>query len=411
MRFSFLNGFIRGNIYGLTFLATLSLSLSNVRFYTKVVAPEITIVPILKLPVLSKAPIISKIAAVDNQKKRLQAPQTMPSPQISEPFFLEVAVIQSAIKPKAKLVLDPLQSNQIRPSALHTKLFSIAPVPRDFSLKNNNELALSQLLNFSLSQHNTLTLTEKAPPEAGMKPKDTLPMPSKSVPSKFKFSTRFVPIQGKALLSIVLIDEWATPDPEYFLTTGLPLTIALHGESQAAKSKMRLYRGAGYEVLAQAKFPQRSSLQDIENKISKYYELMPEMMGFWDRNLTRPQKSITEISTLGTYLVDNELAYLAVQSELFLGIAKNIIRPTSGLVTVHVDKRFRGRKQVFEALDQARKVALETGEAIISVHVREDLLKILNFWLRNSIDSRIQIAPLSAILTASHNRYSDAALR
>ena len=96
MRFSFLNGFIRGNIYGLTFLATLSLSLSNVRFYTKVVAPEITIVPILKLPVLSKAPIISKIAAVDNQKKRLQAPQTMPSPQISEPFFLEVAVIQSA---------------------------------------------------------------------------------------------------------------------------------------------------------------------------------------------------------------------------------------------------------------------------------------------------------------------------
>jgi len=43
--------------------------------------------------------------------------------------------------------------------------------------------------------------------------------------------------------------------------------------------------------------------------------------------------------------------------------------------------------------------------------VREDLLEILNFWLRNSIDSRIQIAPLSAILTASHNRYSDAALQ
>jgi hypothetical protein len=375
------------------------------------VAPEITIVPILKLPVLSKAPIISKIAAVDNQKKRLQAPQTMPSPQISEPFFLEVAVIQSAIKPKAKLVLDPLQSNQIRPSALHTKLFSIAPVPRDFSLKNNNELALSQLLNFSLSQHNTLTLTEKAPPEAGMKPKDTLPMPSKSVPSKFKFSTKFAPIQNKALLSIVLIDEWATPDPDYLLTTGLPLTIALHGESQAAKSKMRLYRGAGYEVLAQAKFPQRSSLQDIENQISKYYKLLPEMMGFWDKNLIWPQKDITEISKLGTYLADKELAYLAVQSELFIGVEKNIIRPGSGLVTVNIDKRFRDQEQIFEALDQARNVALETGEAIICVHVREDLLKILNFWLRNSIDNRVQIAPLSATLTASHNRYSDAVLR
>ena len=78
---------------------------------------------------------------------------------------------------------------------------------------------------------------------------------------------------------------------------------------------------------------------------------------------------------------------------------------------MNIDKRFRDQEQIFEALDQARNVALETGEAIICVHVREDLLKILNFWLRNSIDNRVQIAPLSATLTASHNRYSDAVLR
>ena len=404
MRFSFLNGFIRGNIYGLTFLVTLSLS--NGWFYTKVVAPESMVAPILKLPELTKAPTISKIAAVGNKKSRPQALQTMPSPQIPEIFVLEIDVTQSPIKPKAELVLDPLQRNQIRRSALHTKLFSIAPVPRDFSLEINNKLALSQMLNISPSQYETLKLIEKTTPDAEIKSKDT-----SSVPSKFKFSTKFVPSQDKALLSIVLIDEWAAPDPEYFLTTGLPLTIALHGESQAAKSKMRLYRGAGYEVLAQAKFPQRSSLQDLENKISKYREFLPEMMGFWDKNLIWPQKDITEISKLGTYLADKELAYLAVQSELFIGIEKNIIRPGSGLVTVNIDKRFRDQEQIFEALDQARNVALETGEAIICVHVREDLLEILNFWLRNSIDSRIQIAPLSAILTASHNRYSDAALQ
>ena len=404
MRFSFLNGFIRGNIYGLTFLVTLSLS--NGWFYTKVVAPESMVAPILKLPELTKAPIISKIAAVGNKKPRPQALKTMPYPQIPKIFVLEISVTQSPIKPKAELVLDPLQRNQIKPRALHTKLFSIAPVPRDFSLEIKNKLALSQMLNISPSQYETLKLIEKTTPDAKIKPKDT-----SSVPSKFKFSTKFVPSQDKALLSIVLIDEWAAPDPEYFLTTGLPLTIALHGESQAAKSKMRLYRGAGYEVLAQAKFPQRSSLQDLENKISKYREFLPEMMGFWDKNLTWPQKGITEISTLGTYLVDNELAYLAAPPELFPGSEKNVIRPASGLVTVYVDTRFKDRKQVFEVLDQARKAALETGEAIICVHVREDLLEILNFWLRNSIDSRIQIAPLSAILTASHNRYSDAALQ
>ena len=404
MRFSFLNGFIRGNIYGLTFLVTLSLS--NGWFYTKVVAPESMVAPILKLPELTKAPIISKIAAVGNKKPRPQALKTMPYPQIPKIFVLEISVTQSPIKPKAELVLDPLQRNQIRPRALHTKLFSIAPVPRDFSLEIKNKLALSQMLNISPSQYETLKLIEKTTPDAKIKPKDT-----SSVPSKFKFSTKFVPSQDKALLSIVLIDEWAAPDSEYFLTTGLPLTIALHGESQAAKSKMRLYRGAGYEVLAQAKFPQQSSLQDLENKISKYREFLPEMMGFWDKNLTWPQKGITEISTLGTYLVDNELAYLAAPPELFPGSEKSVIRPASGLVTVYVDKRFKDRKQVFEVLDQARKAALETGEAIICIHVREDLLKILKFWVRNSIDSRIQIAPLSAILTASHNRYSDAALR
>ena len=404
MRFSFLNGFIRGNIYGLTFLVTLSLS--NGWFYTKVVAPESMVAPILKLPELKKAPIISKIAAVGNKKPRPQALKTMPYPQIPKIFVLEISVTQSPIKPKAELVLDPLQRNQIKPRALHTKLFSIAPVPRDFSLEIKNKLALSQMLNISPSQYETLKLIEKTTPDAKIKPKDT-----SSVPSKFKFSTKFVPSRDKALLSIVLIDEWAAPDSEYFLTTGLPLTIALHGESQAAKSKMRLYRGAGYEVLAQAKFPQQSSLQDLENKISKYREFLPEMMGFWDKNLTWPQKGITEISTLGTYLVDNELAYLAAPPELFPGSEKSVIRPASGLVTVYVDKRFKDRKQVFEVLDQARKAALETGEAIICIHVREDLLKILKFWVRNSIDSRIQVAPLSAILTASHNRYSDAALR
>ena len=73
MRFSFLNGFIRGNIYGLTFLVTLSLSLSNGWFYTKVVAPESMVAPILRLPELTKAPTISKIATVGNKKSRPQA--------------------------------------------------------------------------------------------------------------------------------------------------------------------------------------------------------------------------------------------------------------------------------------------------------------------------------------------------
>jgi len=60
MHFCFLNGFIICNIYGLTFLVTLSLSLSNVWFYTKIVAQESMVAPILKLPEMTKAQTISK---------------------------------------------------------------------------------------------------------------------------------------------------------------------------------------------------------------------------------------------------------------------------------------------------------------------------------------------------------------
>ena len=58
MHFCFLNGFIICNIYGLTFLVTLSLS--NVWFYTKIVAQESMVAPILKLPEMTKAQTISK---------------------------------------------------------------------------------------------------------------------------------------------------------------------------------------------------------------------------------------------------------------------------------------------------------------------------------------------------------------
>jgi len=60
MRFCFFNGFIICNIYGLTFLITLSLPLSIVWFYTKIVAQESMFAPILKLPELTKAQTISK---------------------------------------------------------------------------------------------------------------------------------------------------------------------------------------------------------------------------------------------------------------------------------------------------------------------------------------------------------------
>ena len=60
MRFCFLNGFIICNIYGLAFLVTLSLSLSNRWFYTKIVAQESMVAPILKLPEMTKAQTTSK---------------------------------------------------------------------------------------------------------------------------------------------------------------------------------------------------------------------------------------------------------------------------------------------------------------------------------------------------------------
>ena len=77
-----------------------------------------------------------------------------------------------------------------------------------------------------------------------------------------------MPSQEKSLLSIVPANEWAKPNPGYVLTTGHPLAIALDGKSQAVRSKIRLYRGTGYEALAQASFSQKSRPQNIGKKFT-----------------------------------------------------------------------------------------------------------------------------------------------
>lgn len=54
-----------------------------------------------------------------------------------------------------------------------------------------------------------------------------------------------------------------------------------------------------------------------------------------------------------------------------------------------------------DQLDASGMAALETGEVIIALHLNEDTLDILQFWVRHYRIPEISIAPLSVVLLAS----------
>ncbi len=56
---------------------------------------------------------------------------------------------------------------------------------------------------------------------------------------------------------------------------------------------------------------------------------------------------------------------------------------------------------ILDQPDAAGITALETGKAIIALHLSEDALDILQFWVRHSRMPKISIAPLSVVLLPS----------
>ena len=95
-------------------------------------------------------------------------------------------------------------------------------------------------------------------------------------------------------------------------------------------------------------------------------------------------------------LITNQLGYVGQTADTVASLQNTGL--AAGQVSVYIDQDTIRVADIFEQLDAAGQSAIDTGQAIIALDLRDDTLDILLFWLRHSRGAQISIAPLSTVL-------------
>ena len=110
-------------------------------------------------------------------------------------------------------------------------------------------------------------------------------------------------------------------------------------------------------------------------------------------------QSLPTNQALRAELIANQLGYVGQRAENVTVFQESGL--PAGLVDFNIDQKMTCAADILDQLDAAGMAALETGKAIIALHLNEDTLDILQFWVRHSRLPKISIAPLSVVLLPS----------
>ena len=130
-----------------------------------------------------------------------------------------------------------------------------------------------------------------------------------------------------------------------------------------------------------------------------HLSVLSKAIGIWDAVGPRQLQSLRTNCALRTELIVNQLGYVGQRAENITVFQESGL--PAGLVDFYIDQKMIRAADILDQLDAAGMAALETGEAIIALHLNEDTLDILQFWVRHSRMPKISIAPLSAVLLPS----------
>ena len=159
---------------------------------------------------------------------------------------------------------------------------------------------------------------------------------------------------------------------------------------------MHKYRAANYKILAQLPAPDHGTAQIAFND---HLSVLYEAMGIWDAVGPRQLQSLRTSRALRAELIANQLGYVGQRAENVTVFQESGL--PAGLVDFNIDQKMTRAANILDQPDAAGITALETGKAIIALHLNEDTLDILQFWVRHSRMPKISIAPLSVVLLPS----------
>ncbi|MEM1410630.1 MAG: divergent polysaccharide deacetylase family protein [Pseudomonadota bacterium] len=207
----------------------------------------------------------------------------------------------------------------------------------------------------------------------------------------------------RPLLSIIVIDESADASRLPALASfGAPLAFAVAGDAPGASDAMAAYRAAGHEVVLLANIPDGARPGDVEVAMEAQLRAVPEAVAVLDGTFAGFRGNRGVAGQVAEIL--SETGHGLVTFSQGLNAASQIATQAGvpvGTVFRDLDDQSQGNTVIRRFLDQAAFRAGQDGQAILVARTKGETISALLIWQQQDRASRVNIAPLSALLLAN----------
>ncbi|MEM9349486.1 MAG: divergent polysaccharide deacetylase family protein [Pseudomonadota bacterium] len=207
----------------------------------------------------------------------------------------------------------------------------------------------------------------------------------------------------RPLMSIIVIDETADASRLSALASfGAPLAFAVAGDAPGASEAMAAYRAAGHEVVLLANIPDGAQPADVEVAMEAQLRAVPESVAVLDGTFAGFRGNRGVAGQVAEILA--ETGHGLVTFSQGLNAATQIATQAGvpvGTVFRDLDDQSQGNSVIRRFLDQAAFRAGQDGQAILVARTKGETISALLIWQQQDRASRVNIAPLSALLRAN----------
>ena len=216
-----------------------------------------------------------------------------------------------------------------------------------------------------------------------------------------RFAVPFENPEGKPLMSIVLIDDGASPvGLDALGSFPYPVSFAIDASWPGAAAAAREYRDAGFEVLALTNLPPGAGPRDTEVAMQGLLGAVPGAVAVIEGTGTGLQENRAAAEQLAPILLDSGHGLVLLPQGLNT-VRKLAERQGVPAATVFRDFDSKGQDAtvIRRFLDQAAfRAGQEDGGVIMLGRLRAETVSALILWGLQDRASRVALAPVSAIL-------------
>lgn len=218
-----------------------------------------------------------------------------------------------------------------------------------------------------------------------------------------QFASTVEGIEGKSLMSFVLIDSGEDGVARADLAAlAIPVTIAIDPVMENAAAIMAEYRAAGIEVVAIANdLPVAAGPGDVATAVSAYFDVLNQSVALMDpldariqSNRSLLQPVLGAIRNTGHGLITYDRGLNTAQQA-----AKRESIPAATVFRV-LDADLEEAPKIKRYLDRAAFAANQDGAVVLVGRSYPDTVQALVEWSLEKKDASIAIVPVSAIMLA-----------